>query len=75
MKTRLSKFNPVLAIGSAVTAIGVLALAFLFICNHGLEDTLPFILYMIGGVAIPLGLMLCIIGVAFNWVWRARHRP
>jgi hypothetical protein len=51
--------------------MGLLALASLFIYNHGLEETLPFILYTIAAVTIPLGLMLCILGVIFNRVRRS----
>jgi uncharacterized membrane protein len=74
-KPRRFEHNPVLRVGYALSAFGVLALSSLFLYNHGLEDTLAFILYMITAVAIPLGLMLCIIGIAFNRLWRTRHRP
>jgi len=75
MKPRLFALNPVLSFGYAVSAIGGLALTSLLLYNRGLEDTVPFVLYMTTAVALPVGFMLCIVGVTFNWVKRTRHRP
>ncbi len=60
--------NLVLRSGLSTVAIGVLALVSLLIYNHGLEDTFPFVLYLIAWVAIPIGVAFCLAGVVVNLV-------
>jgi hypothetical protein len=66
MKSRLFAQNLALRSGLTLSIIGLLSVAMLLIYNHGLEDTLPFILYLIAFTTIPLGLILCIAGVAVS---------
>jgi hypothetical protein len=71
MKLRPFKGNLALRFGITLFVIGALALLLLLVYNHGLEDTFPLILYTIAYVAISVGLLLCLVGVAINLV---RHR-
>jgi hypothetical protein len=73
MKLRPFTRNLVLRFGLAITAVGLLSTVLLLIYNHGLEDTLPFTLYLIAFVALPVGLVLCLAGVIVNLV-RARSK-
>lgn len=67
------KRNRLLRIGLWFGGIGVLALLLLLVYNHGLEDTLPLVLYLICWLTIPVGLLLCAIGVGYN-LFRVRSR-
>jgi ABC-type sulfate transport system permease subunit len=60
--------RPILRTGLALIAIGVLAVVSLLIYNRGLEDTVPFILYLAAWSAIPLGVLLCLVAVCLNLI-------
>lgn len=62
--------NLVLRFGLMIFAMGALALLLLLIYNHGLEDALALALYTIAYVSIPVGLLLCLLGVVINFVRR-----
>ncbi|MEI9975674.1 MAG: hypothetical protein WDO73_28595 [Ignavibacteriota bacterium] len=68
-----TKSNPLLRFGLAIGATGALALILLLAYNHGLEDTLPFVLYLICWTTIPLALLLCLAGIGYN-LFRSRSR-
>jgi hypothetical protein len=68
MELRLFALNLVLRFGLTIFAVGLLSLVFLLIYNHGLEDTLPFTLYLIAFVAVPVALAFCLAGVVVNLV-------
>jgi hypothetical protein len=65
--------NLVLKSGLALVAVGLLSVVVLLLYNQGLEDTLPFALYLIAYVAIPVGLLICLVGVVVNLL-RARSQ-
>lgn len=53
--------------------IGILALVCLLAYNHGLEDTLPFVLYFIAWTTIPAGTVCCLVAVSLS-LRRGRSR-
>jgi hypothetical protein len=63
--------NPLLRLGLTLIAVGVAALTGLLVFNHGLEDTLPFVLYITVWLAVPVGSLCCLIALCLNLV-RAR---
>jgi hypothetical protein len=65
--------NLVLKSGLTLIAVGLLSVVVLLLDNHGLSDTLPFILYLIAYIAIPAGLIFCLVGVVVNLL-RARSQ-
>jgi hypothetical protein len=74
MKPRSFSGNFALKSGLTVFAVGVLSVALLLIYNHGLEDTLPLVLYLIAFAAIPLGVVLCLIGLVVNLLRSRAHK-
>jgi hypothetical protein len=68
VRLRPTKQRPVLRSGLALIAIGVLAVVSLLIHNRGLEDTVPFVLYLVAWSTIPLGLLLCLVAVCLNLI-------
>jgi len=46
------------------------ALTALLIFNHGLEDTLPFALYLSAWFAIPAGSLCCLVAAGFSLMRR-----
>ena len=64
--------NSLLRFGLALLATGALAFVSLLAYNHGLEDTLPLVLYFICWLTVPLGLLLCVAGIAYS-LYRSRE--
>jgi hypothetical protein len=74
----LMKLNPfarnlVLKSGLSLIGIGLLSIVVLLLYNHGLEDMLPLALYLIAYIAIPVGVLFCLVGVVVNLL-RARSQ-
>jgi hypothetical protein len=63
-----TKQRPILRSGLVLIAIGVLAVVSLLIYNRGLEDTVPFVLYLVAWSAVPLGVLLCLVAVCLNLI-------
>ena len=61
--------------GLAMCAFGLFAIVLLLVYDHGLEDTLPFALYLFAAVAIPAGLAFCLGSVAVNLIRGRLRRP
>jgi hypothetical protein len=59
-----------LRFGLTLIAIGAVALVALVIYNHGLEDTLPFFLYLIAWVAVPIGSLCCLVAMGLRLLRR-----
>jgi len=47
--------NRVFRFGLSLIGVGALAIFSILIYGHGLEDTLPFVLYFIAWITIPAG--------------------
>jgi hypothetical protein len=55
--------NRVFRFGLSLLGVGVMAICSILIYGHGLEDTLPFILYFAAWITIPAGLLFCLTGI------------
>ena len=65
---RPTTHRPLLRSGLALIAIGAFAIVSLLIYKRGLEDKVPFILYLVAWSAIPLGVLLCLVAVCLNLI-------
>jgi hypothetical protein len=64
-----------LKFGLSILAIGILALIWLlFFTGDQLDETWPPLLYTTAYVAIPGGLLICLVGMALNLVDRRSNR-
>ena len=66
--------NRVFRFGLSLIGVGALAIFSILIYGHGLEDTLPFVLYFIAWITIPAGLLVCLSGIVLVLV-RGRQAP
>jgi hypothetical protein len=66
--------NRLFRFGLSRISVGALAIFSMLIYDHGLEDTLPFVLYFIAWITVPAGLLFCLTGVLLVLV-RGRQHP
>ena len=66
MKSSFAKQSLILRIGLALVVVGSFAIVLLLVYNHGLEDAVPFLLYLVAWSTLPLGLLLSLVAVCLN---------